>query len=575
MSSLLKQVVGTEHDYEWYPTTREILSTVYQSMKEDFKKHSFDRELTPFSMLDIGAGNGSVFSILNDLAKTDEDHKDAKWSDMFRKKFAVEKSRPLLDALPADVYIVGTDFDEMTLLDKGGLDAIFCNPPYSRYDQFVSKIILQAVTCYVYFVIPSRWKTNQNILNALEVRKAKFEVLGSFTFENAEVRSARTKVDIVKIKLGVQGGFHSEYQVKPFVDPFDIWFEETFGDFTKPKASDDEESPQAKTFREKLKYSLVQGETLVQALENLYQQELLHLHINYHKMSELDPELLKVMDISLKAVKESLKQRITGLKSKYWRELFDRLDRITSRLTNESRQKILDKLNSHTQVEFSSSNAYGILSWAIKNANGYYESQLVDVYSSFINKASVLLYKSNKLVYSSNDWQYYNENLNVRGPRDLSQFKLDYRIVTHRVGGISSSGYSYEQTNGLAISAVTFVNDLVTIANNLGFECNLRAVDFQWEPGQPNSFMAKDVQTGEKVALFDVKAFKNGNLHFKMGQRFICALNVEFGRLQGWLHSAEEASEELDIPIEMAQSAYKANYMITGNPGQLLLTSTN
>lgn len=42
-------------------------------------------------------------------------------------------------------------------------------------------------------------------------------------------------------------------------------------------------------------------------------------------------------------------------------------------------------------------------------------------------------------------------------------------------------------------------------------------------------------------------------------------LNIEFGRLQGWLKSAQEAASELDIPVEDAVQSFDSNLKLTGN----------
>jgi hypothetical protein len=64
--------------------------------------------------------------------------------------------------------------------------------------------------------------------------------------------------------------------------------------------------------------------------------------------------------------------------------------------------------------------------------------------------------------------------------------------------------------------------------------------------------------------LMDVRAFQNGNLHIRLNQQFALALNVEMGRLKGWLRTAAEATEELGQP-EAAKYFVKC-YRITGSP---------
>ncbi|WP_097105760.1 methyltransferase [Nitrosomonas ureae] len=182
----LAELNATGSDFEWYPTTNEIISA--------FHRHANHRR--PASILDIGAGNGKVltrFKELNERGSDDHDHYHTEY-------FAIEKARPLLDSLPVDVGILGTDFWEQSLLDKS-VDCIFSNPPYSEFVEWSVKVIREANANYIYLVIPQRWKNQQPILNAIEARKATYEVIGEFDFLSSEDRTARTKVDLVFISL--------------------------------------------------------------------------------------------------------------------------------------------------------------------------------------------------------------------------------------------------------------------------------------------------------------------------------------------------------------------------------------
>ena len=42
-------------------------------------------------------------------------------------------------------------------------------------------------------------------------------------------------------------------------------------------------------------------------------------------------------------------------------------------------------------------------------------------------------------------------------------------------------------------------------------------------------------------------------------------MNCEFGRLKGWLKSAQEAASELDISEEEAILSFDSNVQLTGN----------
>ena len=160
---------------------------------------------TPPSLLDCGAGDGRVLdTLMNGL------------------KYAIEKSKILVQSLSKDIFVVGTDFTQNTLIDKK-VDVIFSNPPYSEYEGWAEKIILEANARYIYLVIPSRWESSEAISEAIKSRKAKFEILGQFDFMEAD-RKARAVINVIKFDLayGRTGSDTSK------VDPFTLWFEKNF-----------------------------------------------------------------------------------------------------------------------------------------------------------------------------------------------------------------------------------------------------------------------------------------------------------------------------------------------------------
>lgn len=210
--NLLKEVIASGEDFEWYPTTKEIIYAMHNDM---VKQSHNDGAYHPCgSFLDIGAGNGKVFRTIEKLGMGI----DSKDKFTILDKYAIEKSTPLLNALDNEVFIVGTDFLDATLIDKE-VDIAFSNPPYSEFESWTCKIIKEANAKFIYLVIPQRWENNQAIQESLKERKAVCETIGKFDFENSEDRKARAKVSLLKINLKKNKGG---------VDPFDIWFNTTY-----------------------------------------------------------------------------------------------------------------------------------------------------------------------------------------------------------------------------------------------------------------------------------------------------------------------------------------------------------
>lgn len=158
-----------------------------------------------------------------------------------------------------------------------------------------------------------------------------------------------------------------------------------------------------------------------------------------------------------------------------------------------------------------------------------------------VNAASIVNYVSNKKTFGKENWYY------TRRSEDFSHYKLDHRIILSNLGGLKKNWYSGE-VEGLSQDASTFIDDLMTVASNIGFstEGMHGAASGQWDSGIKNNFYYREPSTGKLCTLLEVKAFQNGNLHLKLNQKFICAINCEFGRLKGWLKSREEAASELD-----------------------------
>lgn len=81
---MVKAIKEADQDFEWYPTTTEIIDTVKANMHEHFYIRADEK--CRVSLLDIGAGDGRV---LMQLTEGD--------------RYAIEKSMPLIEAMPKDV----------------------------------------------------------------------------------------------------------------------------------------------------------------------------------------------------------------------------------------------------------------------------------------------------------------------------------------------------------------------------------------------------------------------------------------------------------------------------------------
>lgn len=546
-SITIQQLKSENQDYEWYPTTKEIL----QAIACDIKSNRHDNDI--MSILDIGAGDGSSLNTMADILKGKTII-----------KYAIEKSEILISKMNPDIYIIGTDFNNQTLIDKQ-VDVIFCSPPYSEYTEWAEKIINESNCRTLYLVIPRRWKDNDRMKKAIDRRNAFHQVIGSFNFIESEYRQARAEIDIIRIWHETVSYFNTNL----IHDPFDLWFEDNFKFNTDADKYKDKEDKKQKI------HEIVKGQNLIESLVELYKKEFDNLINNYRKLGELDSDILKELDVNVKGLREGLKLKISGLKNLYWNELFENLKVITNRLTSKYRKLLCDelmysgtdsinneklkKMNRQTSIDFTIENIYAVILWVIKNSNKYIDKQIKDVYESLSCKENIENYKSNHVMYDD-EWRY---NMDLKHEHKVCKYrlKLDYRLVVKRSKTINTD-YS---KNKLTESAIDFLNDIMIVAENLGFTgCEYLPIVYSdqnngWEYGTEYEFKYNG------GVLMACRFYKNGNMHIKPNQEFIRKFNVEAARLNGWIKSPREYADETGESFDKVSKDYGCNLVIQKN----------
>jgi hypothetical protein len=526
-------VQSAGEDFEWYPTTTEIITALKRDLSYNISS-DYHREKHAF--LDIGAGNGKVLSAVAGV-------KD------IGPLYAIEKSHTLINLMPNEILILGCDFWHTSLIDKD-VRLIFSNPPYSLFEEWSVKIVREApASATIYLVIPERWENSTVLEGEIKQREATRKIIGTFDFASAEDRRARAKVHLVRIQLKQLDRYEREDAAQ---DPFTRFFNETFK-FTSPEA---DELP----FEEKLADTqLVNRMNFIEALCHLYDARMSELHRNYQAICGIPTDILEEFDIQKPGLIKSLKMKLATSRKEYWQRLFDGMDEIRTRLTKNSRRAIQELMQSQTGIDFNRDNCYAVVLWVVKNANGYFDSQLVDTYELMIDHANVENYVSNQRIFKWNRFTYHSQ---IEENATRFRLKVGHRMVIHRCGGLETR---WGDRKGISERACDFVGDLITVATNLGFNVIDRAPrEHEWDDSTARVYRFRN-SSGEDESLIRLRAFQNSNLHMQFHPDFIHALNVQHGKLKGWLRNDDEAARELDIPREVAAKHFKPGFHLTGN----------
>jgi len=541
---LINELKEHEEDFEWYPTKQEMVDCIAETLSENARG----------VWLDIGAGNGGFYQKMTQTQPHAFcDYAIIEKSDILRR----ELDKMLKGNRKSHIFY-GADFHECSLFDKK-VDYSFCNPPYSEFVEWTCKIIEQGYCAKAFLVIPQRWEENNKIQQFIKQRGCSYKILGSFDFLNAE-RQARAKIDVIEFD------FRTEYKNRwgenetGTQDPFVDFLKKEFK-FTEPQI------PQEDFKREEvLESELEVAGNPIEAYVNAYQKELMSMQKTYYTLGELYQEnskIFKELKIDIAIITTTLREKIKALRISYWQLFIDKFDKINERLTYNSRKLLFSSLRENEKLDFSVSNCYAIVIYAIENANKYFDKQIIDIFEKLSNSESVRYYKSNQKVYNEDNWRYKQEK--------PTHYTLDKRIVF--------KGYC-SQLEKDYVSDDRILGDLIVIAQSLNFKFRWsdESIYLRADKSKNEIYLnpsGKDGKLQDKDLFLEYRCFKNGNIHLRLNQEFMKAFNIEVARLKGWIHNKEDIVNEFDAELgivkEDCDKYYKTVYKIEAVPSQFLI----
>jgi hypothetical protein len=521
----------SNEDFEWYPTTDEILLAMRNDLRCLFKKEIIgswhDRGLfytqgkkdetgCVKSFLDVGAGDGRVFAQF-------KGGKNLQVDDFY----AIEKAQHFAEELiQGDVFLIGRDFFRTSLIDKH-YSVIFSNPPYAQYMPWVVRLLQEANFGIMYLVIPVRWEQNQEIM--LHAKRYDVETLGEYDFLDGD-RPARARVNLIRLmkpRRKIEGRYYEPKEDGD--DAFDRWIYEHLGKFENPDPETE------KKIEHETNLKLKNG-TIADLVEN-YEYEMNSLLEAFKALGKLPVRIVEDLGMNKDKIISQIKENISNLKDKHWRFAFGRLDAINRRLTRETSRKMLNRMNEFRSLDFNEDNIYSVVLWVIKNFNRYTGEQILEVFDALTSQGYIKAYKSN-VHWSKDDWRY------TKGEGKPDKYILDYRLVTH----------CYVPKWGDPDSIIT---DLMVICECLGYPIPSWEQPDYTQDGSLQEFhtryMGRDRTYQEKKEIaFTARLYLNNNLHLKINEKIMLKFNIEVARLRHWINGPEDIEREYGVPQEEA-----------------------
>jgi len=552
---------AADEDYEFYPTTPEIMEAMSKDLwaylrshkndysnynarggrrnenaedigiREDYeyigKREKKTERLDIDSFLDIGAGDGRVL-------------------DLFpaQKKYGIEIARTQADDLiRRGIFIIGRNYWDVSL-QNNDYALIYSNPPFSAFTLWVNKILVECNFRVLYLVMPVRWQNQDEITR--ELKRYEATIVGEFDFAKAD-REARGKVNLVRVnvpweKIEGESKYGQKYQ-STLEDAFERFVRENIADF----------EPKKNKYVEEDKEELVLKQTPIDQLLSDYEREREELGNAFRAIGKLDPAIIKLMGQDKSSMLEIIKESIKGLKKKYWRATFDKLEPVKKRMTYKTREHIFHSIEEFGTMDFNVDNIYSVVVWIINNANIGILDQIGEVFDGMTASDYIENYVSNKHWVKS-DWRNTQDSRKHYKYSKLPErwkIGLDYRIV---VEAHNQNSYSY-------MGKRTIIDDFIVVCRNLGFP-----IAENENPVYTLHQAEQKFHTEEGELAFTMRYYKgNCNAHLKINKKLLMKFNIEVAKIRKWMSDPGDVVEEYKIPMDEATQLWKSGVALLGS----------
>jgi hypothetical protein len=535
---------AADEDREWYPTTPEIMEAMKNDMWTYLRKHKHDYaakykdeikltfeakwdddeedetengDIIIDSFLDIGAGDGRVLDFF-----------DA------RKKYGIEIAGAQADDLiRRGVFLIGRNYWDVSLFEQQyGL--IYSNPPFSIFDRWVNKILTECNFCLLYLVMPVRWKNQDMITKELE--RYETTVVGEFDFSKAD-REARGRVNLVRVNAKWFKNAEEKYTYQQTLeDAFSRWVREYIADF---------EEKLDLGWEEERKEALALKQTPIDQLITDYEIEKQSLGEAFRAIGKVDPAIIRLLKQDKNSMLEIIRKSIEGLKSKYWRAAFDKLEPVRTRMTRRTRDRIFEKIEEFKSLDFNADNIYSIIIWIINDCNIGILDQIGEVFDEMTSKEYIEEYKSNRH-WTKSDWRHTDRSWKYEKLPPRWKLGLDYRIV------VSTYWHSYDR--------YSVIDDFIVICGNLGFPISPGCVpDYKLHSTEQKFY------TEDNELAFTMRYYTgNRNAHLKINKKLLMKFNIEVAKIRKWMSCPDDVAEEFSIAKDEAAQMWNNGLALLG-----------